>query len=184
MGPTLRVRLDPMPNSPLLLSNCTICMRNDKRKRSKIAHNVCTLCQKPQNRERAVSWAMWLKPDFRGHLVHPPLPTFCGFQALESPNKTPRPPYHWSLGGARGQPGPRMVGANCGSGSVPEAKNFFSKFVPRPLGMFKQVSLAHFEPMVTRFGPWKVPKCLENGLFWGQKWIKNGSKTRFSKSDL
>ena len=31
---------------------------------------------------------------------------------------------------------------------------------------------AHFQPM----------KCLENGSFWDQKWVKNGSKTRFSKS--
>ena len=50
--------------------------------------------------------------------------------------------------------------------------------------MLKQVVLAHFEPVVTRFGPWKIPKCLENGLFWDQKWVKNGSKTRFSKSCL
>ena len=50
--------------------------------------------------------------------------------------------------------------------------------------MLKQVFLAHFEPVVTRFGPWKIPKCLENGPFWDQKWVKNGSKTRFSKSDF
>ena len=59
----------------------------------------------------------------------------------------------------------------------------FSKVVPRPLGMLKQVFLAHFELVVARFGPWKIPKCLENGPFWDQKWVKNGSKTRFSKSD-
>ena len=49
--------------------------------------------------------------------------------------------------------------------------------------MLKQVFLAHFEPMVTRFGPWKMPKCLENGPLWDQKWVKNGSKTSFSKID-
>ena len=49
--------------------------------------------------------------------------------------------------------------------------------------MLKQVVLAHFEPVLTRFGPWKIPKCLEFGLFWDQKWVKNGSKPRFSKSD-
>ena len=48
--------------------------------------------------------------------------------------------------------------------------------------MLKQVVLAHFEPVVTRFGPWKIPKCLEIGLFWDYKWVKNGSKTCFSKS--
>ena len=63
------------------------------------------------------------------------------------------------------------------------SKTCFSKSDPRPLGMLKQVFLAHFEPVVTCFGPWKIPKCLENGSFWDQKWVKNGSKTHFSKSD-
>ena len=49
--------------------------------------------------------------------------------------------------------------------------------------MLKQVFLAHFEPKVMRFGPWKIPKCLENGPLWNQKWVKNGSKARFCKSD-
>ena len=49
--------------------------------------------------------------------------------------------------------------------------------------MLKQVFLAYFEPVVTRFGPWKMPKCLENGPFQGQKSVENGSKLRFSKSD-
>ena len=49
--------------------------------------------------------------------------------------------------------------------------------------MLKQVFLAHFEPVVTRFGPWKIPKSFENGLFRDQKSVKNGSKPRFSKSD-
>ena len=43
--------------------------------------------------------------------------------------------------------------------------------------------LAHFEPVGTRFGPWKIPKCLENGPFWDQKWVKNGSKMGLSKRD-
>ena len=48
--------------------------------------------------------------------------------------------------------------------------------------MLKQVFLAYFEPAVTRFGPWKMPKCLEKGPFCDQKWVKNGSKMRFSKT--
>ena len=76
------------------------------------------------------------------------------------------------------------MGANGGSTRVPGAKKMiFSKVVPRPLGMLKQVFLGRFEPVVARFGPLRIPKCLENGLFWDQKWVKNGSKTRFSKSD-
>ena len=49
--------------------------------------------------------------------------------------------------------------------------------------MLKEVFLAHFEPVVTHCGPWKIPKCLESGPLWDQKWVKNGSKTRFPKSD-
>ena len=49
--------------------------------------------------------------------------------------------------------------------------------------MLKQVFLARFEPVVARYGPWKIPKCLENRLFQDQKCVKNGSKTRFSTSD-
>ena len=137
------------------------------------------------NQERAVSWATWLKSEFRGHLVHPQPPTFCGFQASNLPNETRRPPYQWSLGAAGGQRSPRTVGANGGSTRVSRAKKkIFSRVVPRPLGMLKQVFLARFEPVVARFGPWKIPKCLENGSFWDQKWVKNGSKTHFCKSDI
>ena len=48
--------------------------------------------------------------------------------------------------------------------------------------MLKQGFLAHFEAVVTHFGPWKIPKCLENAPFWDQTRFKNGSKARFSKS--
>ena len=65
------------------------------------------------------------------------------------------------------------------------SKTCFSKSDPEPFGMLKQVFLAHYEPIGTGFGPWKIPKCLEKGLLqiWEQKWVKRGSKTRFSKSD-
>ena len=142
---------------------------------------MCTTTPKPRT---AAFWATWLKSKFRGHLVHPQPPTFYGFQASESPNETRRPPYQWSLGAAGGPASPRTVGANGGSTRVAGAKKIiFSKVVPRPLGMVKQVFLGHFEPVVVRFGPWKIPKCLENEPFWDQKWVKNGSKMRFSKSD-
>ena len=64
------------------------------------------------------------------------------------------------------------------------SKTSFSKTDVGPFGMLKQVFLAHFEPVVTRFGPWKIPKCLENGTLSDVKRVKNGSKTRFSKSDV
>ena len=161
--------------------NSTICPRNDPKGRQKPPKSV-QCAPTPRNQARAVSWGTWLKTEFQGHLVQPP--TFCGFQASESPNEPPRPPYQWSLGAAGGQRGPRTVGANGGSSRVPGVKKIiFSKVVPRPLGMLKQVFLGRFELVVTRFGPWKIPKCLENGPFWDQKWVQNGSKTCFSKSD-
>ena len=105
-------------------------------------------------------------------------PTFYGFQASESPNETVGPPYQWSLGAAGGPASPRTVGANGGSTRVPRAKKkIFSKVVPGPLGMLKQVFLGRFEPVVARFGPWKIRKCLENGPFRDQQCVKNGSKT-------
>ena len=39
--------------------------------------------------------------------------------------------------------------------------------------------LAHF--VVMCFGPWKIPKCFENGPFWDQKWVKMGQKRIFPK---
>ena len=140
--------------------------------------------QQAVKQERAVSSATWLKTQFRGHLFHPQPHTFCGFQASESPNETPTPPYQWSLLVAGGQHCPRRVGANSGSTRVPGAKKLiFFQVAPRPLRMLKQVFLGHFEPAVARYGPWKIPKCLENGLIQHQKWVKTGSKTHFSKSD-
>ena len=68
-------------------------------------------------------------------------------------------------------------------GSPGRKKSFFFKVAPRPLGMLKPVFFGRFEPVVARYGPWKIPKCLENGPFQDQKWVKNGSKMYFYKSD-
>ena len=176
---TPHVRLDfTVSKSPVLPFNSKICPRNGPKRRQK-APKSAQCAPTPRNQARPVSWATWLKIRFRGHLVHPQPPTFCGFQASDSPNETPRPPNQWSLGGAGGQPGPRTAGANGGSTRVPTAKKIiFSKVVPRPLGMLKQVFLGRFEHVVACFGPWKIPKCLENGPFQDQKCVKNGSKTR------
>ena len=58
----------------------------------------------------------------------------------------------------------------------------FSKSDPGPFGMCKQLFLARFELVVTRFGSWKIPKCLEKGPFWEQQWVKNGLKKVFSQN--
>ena len=168
------MRLDFLATKgPLVPSNSTICPRNGPKRRQK-APKTAQCAPAPRNQERAASWATWLKNEFRGHLVHPQSPTFYGFHPSESPNETRRPPYQWSLGAAGGPASPHTVGANGGSTRVPRAKKIIlSKVVPRPIGMLKQVFLGHYEHVVARFGPWKIPKCLENGPFWDQKWVKN-----------
>ena len=60
-------------------------------------------------------------------------------------------------------------------------KTHFSKGDPGPFGMLKQVFLANFEPVGTRFGPWKIPKCLEKGSFWTKNGSKMGQKRGFPK---
>ena len=179
---TLHVRLDfTVSKSPLVPFICRY-VRETAQKGAKNPPKSAQYAPTPRNQARAVSWATWLKSEFRGHLVHPQPPTFCGFQTSESPNETRRPPYRWSLGGAGGLRSPRTVGANGGSTVVPEAKKMiFSKVVPRPLGMLQQVFLGRFEPVVARFGPWKIPKCLENGPFQDQNWAKMGQKRIFPK---
>ena len=160
--------------SPFLPSSSTICPRNSP-KMAKNGLTVRYLCPTHPNQEGAVSWVTWLKTKFRGHVFHPQPPPFCGFQASESPNEIPTTSYEWSVRLAGGQHSLRTVGANGGSTRVPGAKKMtFFKVVPTPLGMLKQVVLARFEHVVARYGPRKIPKCLENGPFWDQKGVKAG----------
>ena len=53
-----------------------------------------------------------------------------------------------------------------------------------PHGMPKQVFLDRFELVVARFGPPKIPKCFENGLFWDKNGSKMGQKCVFPKMIL
>ena len=55
----------------------------------------------------------------------------------------------------------------------------FLKNDPRPCATLKQVFLDRFEVVVANFGPPKIPKCLENGLFWDQNGSKMGQKHIF-----
>ena len=161
---TIHVRLDfLLTKGPLVPSNSTICPRNGPKRRQK-APKTAQCAPAPRNQERAVSWATWLKNEFRGHLVHPQPPTFYVFQASEWPNETRRPPYQWSLDAAGGPAS--TVGANGGSTRVPGAKKIiFSKVVPGPLGMLKHVFLGRFEHGKS-----------QNALKMGHFGTKNGSK--------
>ena len=57
----------------------------------------------------------------------------------------------------------------------------FLKNDPRLCATLKQVFLDRFELVVAHFGPPKIPKCLENGLFWDQNGSKMGQKRIFPK---
>ena len=61
------------------------------------------------------------------------------------------------------------------NGSKNGSQMHFSKSDPAPFGKLKQVVLAHFEPVVTRFGPWenaRMPcKWAALGPKMGQKWV-------------
>ena len=182
---TLHVRLDFfVTKGPLVPSNSTICPRNGPKTRQK-APKTALCAPASRNQERALSWATWLKNKFRGHLVHPQPPTFYGFQASGSPNETRRPPYQWSLGAAGGPASPRTVGANGGSTRVPRAKKMiFSKVVPRPLGMLKQVFLGHLSPWWRVWGHGKSQNALKMGRFGTKNGSKMGQKRVFSKMIL
>ena len=182
---TLHVRLHcPVTKSSLLASNSTICPRNGP-KMATSGLNVRHLCQtspKPRTGRILGYVAQNRIPRAPSPPATPRLFVVSKPQIRPTRRLDPRTGAHLvepESSAARAWSGPTV----CPPGSPGPKKIIFSKVVPRRLGMLKQVFLAHFEPVVTRFGPWKIPKCLENGALWAQNWVKNGSKTRFSKSD-
>ena len=171
---TLHVRLDfPVSTSSLRPSNPTI-----NRKRPKKAPRSCK-CRQPQTKNRPYLWLHGSKFDSEGTYSTRHPPTFCGFHPSELPKRTPRPPYLGPVGCGKLQAQTQTGGCPNGStGSSRGKKMTFLKNDPRPCATLKHVFLDRFELVVAHFGP---PKCLENGLFWDQKWVKNGSKMHFSK---
>ena len=131
------------------------------------------------NQEQAISLATWLKRRFRGHLLHPQSPTFCGFHPSKLPKRTPRPPYLGPLECGKLQAQTETGGCPNGSrGSNRGKKLTFLKNDPRQCVMLRQVFLDYFELLVAHFG--KCQNALEMGCFgtkngskMGQKWVKN-----------
>ena len=56
-------------------------------------------------------------------------------------------------------------------------KSVFLQMCSRAIWDASTSFFARLEHVVTRCGPWKTPKCLENEPFWKQKrvnkWVKN-----------
>ena len=155
-------------------SNSTICPRNDPKRRPK-APKTAQCAPAPRNQERAVSWATWLKNEFRGHLVHPQPPTFYGFEASDSPNETRKPPYQWSLGAAGGPASPHTGGPTVGPpGSPGRKKRFFPKLFLDHLGCSNKCFKAVLSPWWRVLGHGKSQNTLKMGRFWDQQRVKNG----------
>ena len=166
-------------------SNSTICSRNGPKRRQK-APKTAECAPAPQNQERATSWAMWLKTEFRGHLVHPQPSTFFGFQASDSPNETRRPPYQWSLGGHLVQPEGRPAHAQWGPtvgppGSLGRKKSFFPKWFLDHLGCSNKCFWAILSPWWRVLGHGKSQNTLKMGRFGTNNGSKMGQKRVFPK---
>ena len=74
------------------------------------------------------------------------------------------------------------MGAGGGSTRVPRAKKIiFSKVVPRPLGMLKQVFLGHVEPVVGVLCHGKSQNALKMGRFGTNNGSEMDQKRVFPK---
>ena len=148
------------------------------RKRPKKAREA-PKSRQPQTKNRPYLWLHGSNAIPRAP-TPPSTPTFCGFHPLELPKRTPRPQYLGPLGCGKLQAQAQTGGCPKRSkGSSRGKKMTFLKNDPRPCATLKQVFLDRLELEVAHFGPRKLPKCLENGLIWHPKWVKNGSKTHF-----
>ena len=113
---TLHVQLDfPMSTSSLRPSNSTICPGNGPKRPPEAPNFVQIGWRRPQTRAGHIFGYM-AETRFRGHLVHPQPPTFCGFHASELPKWTPRPPYPGPLGCGKLQAQAQTGG--CPNGSI------------------------------------------------------------------
>ena len=169
----LYVPLDfPVSTSPLRPSNSMICPGNGPKRPPK-APNA------DSHKPRIAHIFGYMAQNAIPRAPTPPAtPTFCGFHPSELPKWTPGPQYLGPLGCGKLQAQAQTGGCPNGStGSSKGKKMTFLKNDPRQCVMLKQVFLDCFELVVAHFGPPKIPKCLENGLFWdqkmGQKWVKN-----------
>ena len=166
---TLHVQLDlPVSTSSFRSSNSMICPGNGPKRPPK-APNA------DSHKPRMGHIFGYMAQNAIPRAPTPPATlTFCGFHPSKLPKRTPRPQY---LGPLRcGKLQAQAQTGGCPNGSTRSSrgkKMVFLKNDPRPCATLKQVFLDRFELAVAHFGPPKIPKCLENGLFWDQKWVKN-----------
>ena len=108
--PTLHVRLDcPVNKRPFSPSSSMLCPKKwpkNGQKRPKCALLVSNTAKTKNGPYLGLRGS---KPSSVGSYSTRNPPTFCGFQASESPNETPTPWCQWSLRVAGGQHTPRTV---------------------------------------------------------------------------
>ena len=122
---TLHVRLDFLvTKSPLLPSTPKICPRDGPKMAKNGPEYALLVSNNPKTKNCPYLGLVATIPIPRAPSP-PATPKFCDFQASNSPNETPRPPYQWSCGGAIGQLGPRTMVATGGSTRVSRAKKSF-----------------------------------------------------------
>ena len=137
--------------------------------------------RQPQTKNRPYLWLHGSKCDSEGTYSTRNPPRFVVSTPQNCPNGRLDP--LGPLGCGKLQAQAQTGGYPNGSTGSERGKNMtFRKNDPRPCATLKQVFLDRFELVVAHLGPPKIPKCLGNGLFWDQKWVKNGSKTHFSKT--
>ena len=143
---------------------------------------MCTSTSKPRTR-RILGYVAQIRIS---RAPSPPAtPHFLWFPSLRIPTR------HVDRGtsGHLVQPEGRPAHAQCGQtvgplGSPGRKKSFFPKLFLDHLGCSNTSFWAILEPVVARFGPWKIPKCLENGLFGTKNGSKMGQKRVFPKMIL
>ena len=136
----------------------------------------------PQTKNSPYLWLHGSKCDSEGTYSTRKPPLFVVSTPSKLPKRTPRPQYLGPLGCGKLQAQAQTGGCPNGStGSSRGKKMTFLENDPRQCATLKQVLLDRFELVVEHIGPPKIPKCLENGMFWDQKRVKKGSKTHFSK---
>ena len=120
--PKLHMRLNcPVTKSPFLPSSSTICPRHG-RKMTKNGLNVRYLFQTGPKPKTGHILGYVAQNRILRAPIPPVTPNFLWFPSCRIAQRTPRPPYQWSLGGAGGRHNLRTVGANGGSTGVPGAK--------------------------------------------------------------
>ena len=162
-------------------SNSTICPRNGPKRRQKAPKSAqCALA--PQNQVRAVSWATWLKNEFRGHPVTRNPPLFM----VSKPQNRPTRRLDPRTSGHLVQPEGRLAHAQWGPavgppGSPGRKKSFFPKLFLDHLVCSNKCFSAVLSPWWRVLGHGKSQNALKMGHFGTKNGSKMGQKLVFPK---